>query len=112
MSNIKSIKERMDREQAIAILEAMKAGLIHNTHEAITKAAAIQFAIESLRGNWNDVKDDARPEQHTHIVIWDDSIKAIGEAYWDGVDFRWVCDDTIACATHWKEYELPISANK
>lgn len=108
MSNIKSIKERMDREQAINILEEMKAGLVNHTHAALTKMAALEFAIEALRGNWNDVNDAERPEQYTHIVIWDDSIQAIGEAYWDGVDFRWVCDDTVACATHWKEYELPI----
>lgn len=108
MSNIKSIKERMDRNQAISILEEMQAGLVNNTHAAITKAAALEMAIDFIKGNWKDAHKE-QPEQYTHVTIWDNEIKAIGEAYWDGDNFRWVCDDEIATPTLWKEYEVPLN---
>ena len=109
MSNIKSIKDRMDRKQAIGVLEEMKAGLIHNTHSAMTKAAAIEIAIDFIKGNWKDAHNE-KPEQYTHVTIWDNEIKAIGEAYWDGDNFYWVCDEEVAHPTLWKEYEAPLES--
>ena len=109
MSDIKSIKDRMDRKQAISILEEMKAVLVNNTHAAIKKAAALDIAIDFIKGNWKS-GDVEQPEQHTAVIIWDAHEKAMGEAYWDGNNFLWVCDGSIAHATLWKEYEPPLES--
>ena len=108
MSNIKSIKDRMDRKQAVNILEGMCANLTEHTHATMTKVAALEIAIDFIKGNWKDAHKE-QPEQYTHVTIWDNEIQAIGEAYWDGDNFYWVCDEEVAHPTLWKEYEVPLN---
>jgi hypothetical protein len=94
----------MDKKKAIEILTSAKGSDFYTTDFQ----DAILCAVDALRGNWKDATIE-EPEQYSHVIIWDAENQAIGEAYWDGHYFHWVCDDEIANTNLWKEYEPPIN---
>lgn len=111
----------MTREEAIHIIEKdIQIDVRSCTNEEVhTFITALNMAISALREQdvtdtndghkWISV-EERLPRRFERVLVWDKEEDAVGEAEYNGEDFKWVEDENIAFATHWMP--LPEPPNK
>ena len=67
-----------------------------------------EMAIAALREQprWISV-EERLPRRFERVLVWDEEEDAVGEAEYNGEDFKWVEDEIIAFATHWMPMPEP-----
>ena len=92
----------MTREEAIYWIENLSSSWDGQYREAR------DMAIAALREQprWISV-EERPPRRFERVLVWDEEEDAVGEAEYNGEDFKWVEDENIAFATHWMPIPKP-----
>ena len=97
----------MTRKEAIERLDLCQ-NVCNDCLTCASHDEALDMTIAALREQprWISV-EERLPKRFSRVLVWGEEEGAVGEAEYDGENFKWVEDENLAFATHWMPLPEP-----